>query len=72
MYSELVGHRASAGALRARHPAALILSGGLSVVAGTGFVLSASGHDPSLLGLAGYATLGGIFFLVAALRLHRT
>ncbi len=28
MYSELVGHRASAAALRARNPAALILSGG--------------------------------------------
>lgn len=49
---------------------AMILSGGISVLAGAGFVAS-SGTAPALTGLAGYATLGGIFFLVSALRLHR-
>jgi hypothetical protein len=48
----------------------LIFSGGLSVLAGAGFVVSAGGATSSA-GLAGYATLGGIFFLVAALRLGR-
>jgi uncharacterized membrane protein HdeD (DUF308 family) len=49
----------------------LVVSGGLSVLAGAGFVFSADGAT-SPLGLAGYATLGGIFFLVAALRLGGT
>jgi uncharacterized membrane protein HdeD (DUF308 family) len=49
----------------------LVLSGGLSVFAGAGFIAMASGPSPSLVGLAGYATLGGIFFLVSAIRLHR-
>lgn len=49
----------------------MILSGAISTVAGTGFWLMASGEDASLTGLAGYATLGGIFFLVSALRLRR-
>ena len=38
----------------------LILSGGISVLAGASFVASASGDDASLAGLAGYAALGGI------------
>jgi uncharacterized membrane protein HdeD (DUF308 family) len=46
----------------------MILSGGLSVLAGAGFVASAGAAGPSLLGIAGYAALGGIFFLVSALR----
>lgn len=50
----------------------MILSGGLSVLAGTGFLLMAGAPDPALVGVAGYATLGGIFFLVSALRLGRT
>ncbi|WP_182525859.1 hypothetical protein [Nocardioides dongkuii] len=50
---------------------AMILSGGISVLAGAGFVLMADGADASLTSLAGYATLGGIFFLVSAVRLHR-
>lgn len=49
----------------------MMLSGGLSVVAGTGFVLMAGAPDASLVGVAGYATLGGIFFLVSAVRLGR-
>jgi uncharacterized membrane protein HdeD (DUF308 family) len=49
---------------------AMVLSGGISVLAGTGFVVMAGGSDPSLTGVAGYAILGGIFFLVSAIRLH--
>lgn len=47
---------------------ALVLSGAISVLAGAGFALSASGSAPELTGLAGYAALGGVFFLVSALR----
>jgi uncharacterized membrane protein HdeD (DUF308 family) len=47
----------------------MILSGGLSVLAGTTFVVSASAANPSLTNIAGYAAVGGIFFLVSALRL---
>ncbi|RCK70231.1 hypothetical protein DT076_06045 [Desertihabitans brevis] len=49
----------------------MILSGGISVLAGSGFILQASGGGGALTGLAGYATLGGIFFLLSALRLGR-
>ncbi|MFI5956320.1 hypothetical protein [Cryptosporangium sp. NPDC051539] len=49
----------------------MILSGGLSTIAGTTFVLQAGSSDPTLNSLAGYATLGGIFFLVSAIRLRR-
>ncbi|RZQ61056.1 hypothetical protein [Amycolatopsis suaedae] len=50
----------------------MILSGGLSVLAGTTFVIGASAPDPVLTNVAGYAVLGGIFFLVSAIRLGRT
>ena len=49
----------------------MMLSGGISVIAGTGFLLMAGAANPSLVNVAGYATLGGIFFLVSALRLGR-
>lgn len=49
----------------------MILSGGISVLAGSSFVVMASGSQPSLVNLAGYATIGGIFFLVSAVRLGR-
>lgn len=49
----------------------MILSGGISVLAGASFVASASHDDPSLTTLAGYALLGGVFFLVSAFRLPR-
>ncbi|ONF72151.1 hypothetical protein [Amycolatopsis keratiniphila] len=49
----------------------MILSGGISVLAGANFVISASAADPALSGVAGYAVLGGIFFLVSAIRLSR-
>ncbi|SEF38188.1 hypothetical protein SAMN05421837_11922 [Amycolatopsis pretoriensis] len=47
----------------------MILSGGISVLAGSSFVLQATKDGASLTTLAGYATLGGVFFLVSALRL---
>lgn len=50
----------------------MILSGGISVLAGGSFVAMASGDNASLASLAGYATLGGIFFAVSAFRLHRS
>ena len=49
---------------------AMILSGGISVFAGAGFVLLAAGPNAALTGIGGYAILGGIFFLVSAIRLH--
>ena len=50
---------------------AMILSGGISTFAGSSFILMAAGPKASLTGLAGYATLGGIFFLISALRLRQ-
>ncbi|TDU88832.1 hypothetical protein EV138_2383 [Kribbella voronezhensis] len=50
----------------------MILSGGISTLAGASFILMASGNNPSVKPLAGYALLGGIFFLLSALRLRRT
>ncbi|MEZ0107447.1 uncharacterized membrane protein HdeD (DUF308 family) [Catenulispora sp. EB89] len=49
----------------------MILSGGISVLAGASFLADSAKTDPSLKVLAGYAALGGIFFLVSALRLPR-
>ncbi|MEW2114772.1 hypothetical protein AB0945_06205 [Streptomyces sp. NPDC005474] len=49
----------------------MILSGGISVLAGVGFIRSAAQDSPTLVPLAGYAVLGGIFFLVSASRLPR-
>ncbi|QFZ72104.1 hypothetical protein GFH48_01460 [Streptomyces fagopyri] len=51
---------------------AMIFSGGISVLAGATFIRSASQDDPSLTTLAGYATLGGIFFVISAFRLSRS
>ncbi|MFD9700379.1 hypothetical protein [Lentzea sp. NPDC059081] len=50
----------------------MILSGGLSVVVGTTFVKAATAAEPTLTNVAGYALVGGVFFLVSALRLRRT
>lgn len=47
----------------------MILSGGLSAGAGTSFILMASRPDAVLTSVAGYAAVGGIFFLVSAIRL---
>jgi uncharacterized membrane protein HdeD (DUF308 family) len=48
----------------------MIISGAISTVAGASFILQASQSGAGLSTLAGYATLGGIFFLVSALRLR--
>jgi uncharacterized membrane protein HdeD (DUF308 family) len=48
----------------------MILSGAISVLAGTSFILMAGRPDPTLTTIAGYAILGGIFFLTSALRLR--
>lgn len=48
---------------------AMIISGAISAIAGTSFFLQAGADDPTLGNLAGYAFLGGVFFLVSALRL---
>ncbi len=50
---------------------AMIASGGISTLAGASFAAQAGGADASLKSLAGYAFLGGVFFLVSALRLGR-
>jgi uncharacterized membrane protein HdeD (DUF308 family) len=50
---------------------AMILSGGISVLAGASFIASAAKDDAKLTNLAGYAVLGGVFFLISAIRLGR-
>lgn len=50
----------------------MILSGALSTAAGTTFILQAAQDGAGLSTLAGYAAVGGIFFLVSALRLGHT
>jgi uncharacterized membrane protein HdeD (DUF308 family) len=50
---------------------AMIASGAISVLAGVSFFLMASRTGASLTNMGGYALLGGIFFLVSALRLGR-
>ncbi|MFJ2303047.1 hypothetical protein [Streptomyces sp. NPDC087787] len=47
----------------------MITSGGISTVAGASFIAQAGGGNASLGSLAGYAFLGGVFFLISALRL---
>ncbi|MET8864459.1 hypothetical protein ABZW11_16080 [Nonomuraea sp. NPDC004580] len=49
----------------------MILSGGISVLAGASFFMGAAAPNPMLTNIAGYAVLGGIFFLISALRLGR-
>ncbi|MET8007596.1 DUF308 domain-containing protein [Nonomuraea glycinis] len=49
----------------------MIISGTISMLAGASFVLRAGGEGASLTNLAVYALLGGVFFLVSALRLGR-
>ncbi|MCS7476777.1 hypothetical protein ACFFQW_00745 [Umezawaea endophytica] len=50
----------------------MILSGGISVLAGGSFIAGASAPNAVLTNVAGYAVLGGVFFLVSALRLGRS
>ncbi|MDG4825212.1 hypothetical protein O7635_25480 [Asanoa sp. WMMD1127] len=49
----------------------MIISGGLSVLAGASFAAAASAEDPALGSAIAYAIPGAIFFLVAAIRLGR-
>ena len=65
----IVGLGRRKGAMGGQWP--MMLSGGISVLAGASFIMSASASDPKLTSVGGYAVLGGIFFLVSALRLHR-
>lgn len=46
-----------------------MLSGGISVFAGSGFLLQGLQGAGTIAGVAGYAILGAIFFLVSAIRL---
>ncbi|WP_369215548.1 hypothetical protein [Streptomyces flavofungini] len=50
----------------------MIASGAISTLAGSSFIAQAGKDDASLSTLAGYAFLGGVFFLVSALRLGRS
>ncbi|MFF8596638.1 hypothetical protein ACF061_35505 [Streptomyces sp. NPDC015220] len=50
---------------------AMIASGAISTLAGVSFAAQAGKDGASLSSLAGYAFLGGVFFLVSALRLGR-
>jgi uncharacterized membrane protein HdeD (DUF308 family) len=49
----------------------MIISGGLSVLAGSSFFAAASATDPAMTNAVGYAIPGAIFFLIAAIRLGR-
>ena len=49
----------------------MIISGGLSVLAGGSFIAAASADSPALTNAVGYAVPGAIFFLIAAIRLGR-
>ncbi|MEU5274984.1 hypothetical protein [Streptomyces asoensis] len=49
----------------------MIASGAISTLAGASFIAQAEKADASVSSLGGYAFLGGVFFLVSALRLRR-
>jgi uncharacterized membrane protein HdeD (DUF308 family) len=49
----------------------MIISGAISALAGTSFIVMAGADGATLTNVAGYAIPGGIFFLVSALRLGR-
>ncbi|MGH3374457.1 MAG: hypothetical protein ACRDP6_06940 [Actinoallomurus sp.] len=49
----------------------MIISGGISVLAGGSFIAGASADNPALTNAVGYAIPGAIFFLIAAIRLGR-
>lgn len=50
----------------------MIISGGVSVLAGGSFIATASAANPTLTNAIAYAIPGAIFFLVSAIRLGRT
>lgn len=47
----------------------MIVSGGISVLAGGSFIATASATNPALTNAVGYAIPGAIFFLISAIRL---
>ncbi|GAA0912796.1 hypothetical protein [Virgisporangium aurantiacum] len=49
----------------------MIISGGLSILAGGSFIAGASADNPALTNAIGYAIPGAIFFLISAIRLGR-
>ena len=49
----------------------MLLSGGISVLAGISFVAKAASDNPSLSVLGEYAILGALFFLVSSILLRR-
>ncbi len=49
----------------------LMFSGGLSVVVGFAFLAQGLGGATMVTSIAGYATLGGVLFLISAIRLTR-
>lgn len=49
----------------------VIFSGGLSVLVGFAFLAQGLGGANSVTSVAGYATLGGVLFLISAIRLTR-
>jgi len=59
-------------AIRNRHSGGQVpqmLSGGISVLAGTAFLVQGLQGATTIAGAGGYATLGAIFFLISAIRL---
>lgn len=58
-----IRHRRSGGQV------AQMLSGGISLFAGSAFLVQGLQGTRAIAGVAGYAVLGGIFFLVSAIRL---
>ncbi|PRY30612.1 hypothetical protein [Pseudosporangium ferrugineum] len=50
----------------------MIVSGGISALAGGSFIAGAAADDPTLTNAIGYAIPGAVFFLISALRLGRT
>lgn len=49
---------------------AQMLSGGISVLAGSAFLIQGLQGAGTIVGVGGYATLGAIFFLISAIRLN--
>ncbi|RKN22637.1 hypothetical protein D7147_05635 [Micromonospora musae] len=49
----------------------MIISGGISVLAGGAFIAGAAADNPTLTNAIGYAIPGAIFFLISAIRLGR-
>jgi uncharacterized membrane protein HdeD (DUF308 family) len=49
----------------------MIVSGGISILAGGSFIATAAADNPALTNAIGYAIPGAIFFLISALRVGR-